>query len=1223
MDEARLEALGPETFQRFCQSLLSYEKPDLQALDVGHPDGGRDAFSYDERAGQYGVLQVKFVRASTPVKDPLKWIKGIVKGESAKIERLVDRGATSYLLMTNAVGTPHLDSGAVDKVAAYLAEAIPIPAACWWRNDLLVRLAKHPQLRWGYPDLLSPADILKELVESQLGEDARRRTLAIRAFVARQYEADRMVRFKQVDLHNDLLNLFVDVPATLYSGADRDDPASRELVESISRADPGDSEAMGAAEMFLHPNAQNALDRVVVEGAPGQGKSTLGQYVSQVHRMRLLRKSSALRKVPAEHRRSPTRLPFKVDLRDLAVFLRGEDPFVSEPEWGGLADGWPRSLEGFLASSVRLASGGAKFDVSDLQAVSEVSDLLLVLDGLDEVAEAKDRGLVVDAVRAGCTRLEATALGLQVMVTSRPAPFTNSLTFSDRSFIYMRLSSLTRKLASEYCSNWTAARGLDRADAGEVERTLASQLDQSHIRDLARNPMQLAILLTLILTKGESLPDKRTDLYTSYMNIFFDREAAKSRVVRKHRDTLFALHSYLGWRLHAESEVTSTGGAISAQKLKREVRSYLEREGQDVGLVEQLFRGVVDRIVALVSRVEGKFEFEVQPVREYFAAHYLYSTAQISRLGSERPGTLPERFDGLARSSYWLNVVRFYAGFYNTGELPSLVDRLEALAADEVFATTDRAWVLSATFLNDWSFSLARQSRDRAIALVLTDLGRRHFLSQHPSRPTEESAPLVLPKESGLEELSERCWAFLASGGPADRQAAMLRLLDALPAEQTLPRIRQRLAESEGSERTRWLRLASKLSATASLEPEEVSHLWDDGRDADLGSRAAALVDAGLAGAVEEDEEKSLALVQGLIDGSVTCTGNAEHPSWLGLLGELFVGELRSFRLVRSPAASLRRIPTERLCPTVEQVRRTLLTFFDRDLEPFHYQLPWDSLVEECRSRWGDGWGLTSLCLTLAGKEIQEQPGRRVELADPSVPLMRRLRYARSRSHDQSGDWWLEQLDAASSTLDRRTAVVAAGAWLSELPLRQTLPALEKELKAARGASLVELCAGVERMSNSGGSGLAPMLDRETLDSLSLKLTVMLANRDPRTFGRIAFDSRLRGYRGSSKAVLRCCLHAAMTRLLVDEVTDERLLNNVRRAYKAVGDYRADEQRNYYTRFPGNPSLELVRRIVAEADDFPLALVFAAESRCSEAARRSVPPLFSLAKGESWFAESG
>jgi hypothetical protein len=51
------------------------------------------------------------------------------------------------------------------------------------------------------------------LLESNLDENRRRRTDALRLFVTDQYESDEEVRFKQIELQNDLLHLFIDVPA--------------------------------------------------------------------------------------------------------------------------------------------------------------------------------------------------------------------------------------------------------------------------------------------------------------------------------------------------------------------------------------------------------------------------------------------------------------------------------------------------------------------------------------------------------------------------------------------------------------------------------------------------------------------------------------------------------------------------------------------------------------------------------------------------------------------------------------------------------------------------------------------------------------------------------------------------------------------------------------------------------------------------------------------------
>ena len=87
------------------------------------------------------------------------------------------------------------------------------------------------------------------------------------------------------------------------------------------------------------------------------------------------------------------------------------------------------------------------------------------------------------------------------------------------------------------------------------------------------------------------------------------------------------------------------------------------QEEHDSELAEELLKGTVERVGALVSRVEGMFEFEVQPLREYFAARHLYKTAPYSPVGQAHKGTRPERFEAIAASSYWTNVTRFFCGF--------------------------------------------------------------------------------------------------------------------------------------------------------------------------------------------------------------------------------------------------------------------------------------------------------------------------------------------------------------------------------------------------------------------------------------------------------------------------------------------------------------------------------------------------------------------------------
>ncbi len=177
------------------------------------------------------------------------------------------------------------------------------------------------------------------------------------------------------------------------------------------------------------------------------------------------------------------------------------------------------------------------------------------------------------------------------------------------------------------------------------------KLDLPHIRELTRNPMQLAILLTLIHSVGYSLPDQRTELYSSYMERFLTREAEKSPAVRKHRPLLVRIHQHLAWILQSRAETASgSSGSLTAEQLRELIAAYLREHEYSDAILDELFTGVLERVVVLVQRIEGFYEFEVQPIREFFCALHLYETS-VAAVGvrQEARGTRGERRRHLRR----------------------------------------------------------------------------------------------------------------------------------------------------------------------------------------------------------------------------------------------------------------------------------------------------------------------------------------------------------------------------------------------------------------------------------------------------------------------------------------------------------------------------------------------------------------------------------------------
>jgi hypothetical protein len=155
----QLENLGPDRFQLLSQALLVQEYPGVQCLPIAQPDGGRDAIGFiDSSRTEFNVFQVKFARDPRKIDSPFDWFQETIDKEIDKIRVLRERGAKVYTIITNLAGTAHLDAGSIDKIQKYLNDALPLPARCWWRDDINRRLDGSWDIKLRYPEVLTGQD---------------------------------------------------------------------------------------------------------------------------------------------------------------------------------------------------------------------------------------------------------------------------------------------------------------------------------------------------------------------------------------------------------------------------------------------------------------------------------------------------------------------------------------------------------------------------------------------------------------------------------------------------------------------------------------------------------------------------------------------------------------------------------------------------------------------------------------------------------------------------------------------------------------------------------------------------------------------------------------------------------------------------------------------------------------------------------------------------------
>ncbi|BAJ27053.1 MULTISPECIES: hypothetical protein [Kitasatospora] len=987
----RYEQLGEKPFQELCCALLAHALPGIRCFPVGHSDGGRDAL-LPLPDGKSAVYQVKWT--GKPLQDPVRWLTAAVREERANISRLVAEGATAYHLLTSVSGTAVPGRGTIDRLdtelARYSAE-FGIPMTVWWRSDLDARLDAAPdELKWSYSAMLSGHDLLRSLRVDDQPDSALREL--IRKAVATQWEEDSKVKFKQAELtSHDLVDLFVDVEAVRLG-------SYRPLEENDKLG--------GAAAYLMNPAQPFAL----VRGAPGQGKSTLGQYLCQVHRAALLDRSApGLATLPPGAAR---RVPLRVDLRDYAAWLEGEDPLRAQPQFEPT-----RSLEGFLAYLLRALSGGHPVDVPTVGRLLARSPFLLVLDGLDEVARPEVRSTAVKQIEDFCSRLPRDVPAPQILLTTRP----NAAGLAEPSgelFETIELSRLRPELRAAYLQKWATARAVSERDRRELEAVFQQRSAEPHISQLADNPMQLTILLHLLHRRGVSVPTTRTELYTSYLETFLDREAEKSPQVADHRADLEEITAFLGWRLQADAERQGADGRMAWKKLQRTIQHYLVDTEKPHVDIDTLFTAVTERVWALTSKVQGTFEFDIQPMREYFAARFLSAFAGADRRDFDSGQVLRE----LVRRPYWSEVARFYAGFARPNELAGLADVLAE--EKETSETPLQALMLACSLLADGVFSARPRVQRRVVDLFLDDLGFCLLDAQLHLGP---DLPMIPPDRGGrelsralLEAVEQDPYALLAGSRALFASWHLTASSDF--EDWWSDRLR---AAAGGDDEKRWLYLGA-YSGVDNPRPIGDLPLLSSG---DLAAASEAM-SAGLYAA--EGSAIEALMVRAVLAGHQT----ASIPEGANTATDLLRVLLPHFSFGALPISrSKPERPWQRLVDRDERLAAV------RSAIPPKGQPNWGDLAQALGSVFGPCWLAAEAAVIAAVLGPSPAPGApRTEPFGPRTDY-RALIHHLDR-HRNAPEWWAEQFDRHRDPLSRATwalALVIAGDPLVSIGLLDLL----------------------------------------------------------------------------------------------------------------------------------------------------------------------------------------
>ncbi|WP_329051987.1 hypothetical protein OG738_06280 [Amycolatopsis sp. NBC_01488] len=648
-----------------------------------------------------------------------KQVLSELEDELDKITNKYKHPCNNYILATNVPLTGVAGTGNLDTIANSIApkysdkiENIHV----WGADDINRFLENYVDIRTSYLHFIVAGDVLHQLIKRN-DQEIDDLAITVKEYVKVLYTREQNAQLDQAgDMSEEpvrIQHVFFDLLATYDQ--EISSIGGRQLAEFNRRYGSSQSQSRENSWSPLLLLTTDSVGSLVIVGGPGEGKSTIGQFLAQIHRARLIGKSDEIT-IDEPYAPVVLRIPLRIVLRDFAQWL-------ARPNVEGINTG--RTLDEYLTGHIEQATA-RPITTKELHRVIQENPTLLIFDGLDEVTGEDIRRSLLDRLAEFTDRCRTTFnADMQILAATRPTGYSNQ--FSPKTYLHLRLIKLVPNQVRDYVVKWIGARPIEPSKAEHLKENIEECLIDPQIKLLTNTPLQVTILV-LIISSGGAPPRQREALFDEYLNVIYKRETGKGKnVVSSEREKLVGLHEYIGYILHEKAtSATSASAVLDRPDYEAEVMNYLKycdpfSAPQKIKAVQRaITTDAGERLVLLVEPRSDQFGFELRSIQEFFAACHMTDTSTGTDMRYRR-------FDAIARLDHWRNVALYFAGRVGrnySGETGNIIEVCHDLNRETHSSIVHRGSILALELAADRAFGHNRRGQRRLLEIALESLER-------------------------------------------------------------------------------------------------------------------------------------------------------------------------------------------------------------------------------------------------------------------------------------------------------------------------------------------------------------------------------------------------------------------------------------------------------------------------------------------------------------------